>query len=116
MASAWINTVLCVQGLAIWPSFSMLAFTKLLRPLIRHWYGQGLRALLYLDDGIVAVSGKDAADKASGRVREDLAKVEHTAKCSWVPSQEMSWLGFHLDLSRGVISVQEESTSINIFC
>ena len=77
------------------------AFTKLLRPLIRYWRGQGLRALLYLDDGIVAVSDKDAAEKASCRVREDLTKaglVEHTAKCSWVPSPgEMSWLGFHLD-------------------
>ena len=30
-------------------------FTKLLRPLIRYWRGQGLKAILYLDDGIVAV-------------------------------------------------------------
>ena len=74
-------------------------FTKLLRPLIKHWRGQGLRAILYLDDGIVAVSGKDAAGVASRRVWEDLAKaglVEHTDKCSWVPSQHTVWLGFHI--------------------
>ena len=34
------------------------AFTKLLRPLIKYWRSQGLRALLYLDDGIVAVKGR----------------------------------------------------------
>jgi len=86
------------------------AFTKLLRPLIKYWWGQGLRALLYLDDGIVAVSGKEAANLASHRIREDLLKaglVEHTAKCSWTPSQQTTWLGFQLDLSKGMISVPE---------
>ena len=41
------------------------AFTKLLRPLIKYWRGQGLRALLYLDDGIVAVKGEKQAEEAS---------------------------------------------------
>ena len=41
----------------------------------------------------------------------DLVKaglVEHLAKCSWVPSQQSSWLGFDMDLSQGVISVPKE--------
>ena len=29
-------------------------------------------------------------------------------KCSWVPSQQTTWLGFNLDLQLGVISVPEE--------
>ena len=37
------------------------AFTKLLRPLVKHWRGKGLRVVLYLDDGIVAADGKAAA-------------------------------------------------------
>ena len=59
----------------------------------------------------MAVAGREAAKRASYRVREDLAKaglVENTAKCRWVPSQQMSWLGFQLDLNGGVISVPEE--------
>ena len=34
-------------------------FTKLMRPLIRHWRGRGLKAIIYLDDGIVAVKERE---------------------------------------------------------
>ena len=43
------------------------AFTKLLRPLVKYWRMQGLRAIIYLDDGILAVAGKQAAKEASNR-------------------------------------------------
>jgi len=42
-------------------STACYVFTKLLRPLVRYWRGRGLKAIIYLDDGIVAVKGKDAA-------------------------------------------------------
>jgi len=66
-------------------STACYAFTKLLQPQVKYWQNQGLWALLYLDDGIVAVQGKEAALRASERVRRDLARaglVEHTAKCT----------------------------------
>ena len=44
-------------------STACYAFTKLLRPLIGYWRGQGLRVVLYLDDGIVAVKGTELAGK-----------------------------------------------------
>ena len=87
------------------------AFTKLLWPLVKYWHSQGLRALLYLDDGIVAVAGKEAAGRASRKVREDLVRaglVENSTKCSWEPSQRAKWLGFELDLEQGQISIPEE--------
>ena len=87
------------------------AFTKLLRPLVKYWRWEGLRAIIYLDDGIIAVSGKQTAMEASARVRHDLAKaglVENTAKCNWLPSQRVTWLGFTLDMAAGQIWVPEE--------
>ena len=63
-------------------STAYYTFTKLLRSLIKYWWSQGLRALLYLDDGIVAVKGKQQAEEASRKVRQDLVKagfMEHTA-------------------------------------
>ena len=92
-------------------STACYAFTKLLRSLIKYWQSLGLRALLYLDDGILAVKGMKQAEVASHQVREDLVKaglVKHTEKCSWVPSQQTKWLGFKLDLQQGVISVPDE--------
>ena len=83
-------------------------FTKLLRPLIKYWWSQGLRAIIYLDDGIVAVNDEAAAKAASRQVRADLSMaglIEHTAKCIWNPTTQINWLGFDLDLSGGVISV-----------
>ena len=59
----------------------------------------------------MAVKGKKQAEEASHKVRQNLVwagLVEHTSKCSWVPSQQAKWLGFNLDLQQGVISVPEE--------
>ena len=83
-------------------------FTKLIRPLVKHWRGQGLRAVVYLDDGIVAANGMEAARRASEMVKQDLARagfVAHKEKSQWTPSQKMQWLGFDLDLEEGVVSV-----------
>ena len=47
----------------------------------------------------------------SPQVREDLVRaglVEHTTKCSWVPSHQAKWLWFKLNLQQGVTSMPEE--------
>ena len=44
---------------AFWVDHSLLCFHyKLLRPLVKYWQSQGLRAVLYLDDGNIAVPGR----------------------------------------------------------
>ena len=48
-------------------------FTKLMRPLVKRCRGNGLRAVVYLDDGIVAANGMEAAERASVIVKQDLA-------------------------------------------
>ena len=53
-------------------STACYVFTKLLRPLVRYWRGRGLKAIIYLDDGIVAVKGKKAAKEESQQVKHEL--------------------------------------------
>ena len=56
------------QGVACYYVFTVLPFelstacymfTKIMRPLIRYWCGRSLKAIVYLDDGIVAVKGRE---------------------------------------------------------
>ena len=52
----------------------------------------------------------EAANRASLIVRNDLQRaglVVNVQKSIWVPVQTLTWLGFDLDLSQGVVSVQD---------
>ena len=85
-------------------------FTKLMRLLVRHWRGRGLKAIVYLDDGIVAVKSKENALIESAQVKLDLGNagfVVNNEKCAreWEPKCNMEWLGFLIDLSMGEFSV-----------
>ena len=86
------------------------AFTKLLRPLVRFWRGQGLRVVLYLDDGILAVNGLELAAQASRQVQQDLAKaslIVNEFKSQWQPVRKLTWLGFEIDLGLGQLTVPD---------
>ena len=69
-------------------------FMKLLCLIVKHWYNQSLRVIIYLDDGIVAVQGKEAAEAASMEVKSKLGKaglIENGEKCNWTPVQYLTW-------------------------
>ena len=81
-------------------------FTKLLRPLVKHLRSQGIRMVLYLDDGIVVVSGFNKALTVSNRVRSILlgaGLVVNQEKSNFAPSKQGSWLSFDIDLHDGAI-------------
>ena len=91
-------------------STACYVFTKLLRPLVRHWRGRGLKAIIYLDDGIVAVKGKDVATGESKHVKHDLESagfVINIEKSRWEPCNHLEWLGFQIDLCRGEFKVPQ---------
>ena len=86
-------------------------FTKLLQPLIRLWRGRGLKTIIYLDDGIVAVHGKERAIRESASVKRHLESagfVINIEKSQWDPSHSMEWLGFLINLSKGEFSVPND--------
>ena len=53
-------------------SIACYVFTKLMRRLIRYWWGRGLKAIVYLDDGIIAVKGKEEVLVENARVKHGL--------------------------------------------
>ena len=83
-------------------------FTKLLRPLVKKWRSEGLRSIVYIDDGICAARSKFDCTAAKNMVLTDLDKagfVLSIDKCVLDPVQRGEWLGFIIDLGSGSIFV-----------
>ena len=79
-------------------------FSKIQRPLVKHWRGKGLRIFTFLDDGAGAESSLVLARDMSTIVQQDIAQsgfVAHTEKCQWEPTQSREPLGFIMDLRSG---------------
>ena len=92
--------------------FSTLCLHKDDGPLVQLWRSNGLKAIMYLDDGIVDEMG---AITASGWVRDTLAKARwvcNEAKSTCLPTHSLSWLGFTLDLELGCISVPDRKIEV----
>ena len=86
-------------------------FTKLLRPLVRLWRSKGIKAIVYIDDGIIVAPGLKQARECSTVVRETLEAagfVTNQAKCNWEPAQVQVWLGYCIDLAEGRITIPVE--------
>lgn len=78
---------------------------------MRYWRKQGIRIVLYIDDGIVLAASSEEAVQISVIIQNTLGKaglVVQPKKCSWDPSHTGHWLGFNLDLLKGVISVPQD--------
>ena len=88
--------------------------TKLVRPLVGYWRRKGLRIVVYLDDGLCAVTGEERACEASALVQSTLENsgfVANVEKSKWTPTRHLQWLGFVLDLSKGQIEIPQERVS-----
>ena len=73
---------------------------------------RGLKAIIYIDDGTIAVKGEDNAKRESFMVRIDLESagfVVNIEKLHWEPSKSLEWLGLRIDLALGVFSVPDRN-------
>ena len=84
-------------------------FTKLTRPLVKHWRGElGINSFIYIDDGIGTFSSLSEAAKISLLMQHHLAQagfLVNMGKSKWIPSQSLDWLGFHFNSVTMQISV-----------
>ena len=86
-------------------------FTKVMRCLIKHWRSLGLRIVCFLDDGLCTAQSFNIAVTAAYRVKSDLISagfVINDKKSVWIPTQNITWLGFHFSSERYTLEVTEE--------
>lgn len=89
-------------------------FTKVLRPLVKHWRSQGKRMVMYLDDGFVCASSQQAASQLAEIIKNDLTQsglMINTEKSDLNPHQVGEFLGFTVDLQQGIFSVPQAKVS-----
>ena len=101
---------LCLQFSRFGLSSAPYIFTKLLRPLVKHWRSQGIRAVIYLDDGFDVESTESLSQIHSNILRSDLAAagfISNDDKSVWVLVQFIVWLGIVWDGILGNISITE---------
>jgi len=107
----WKNNFYIFTVLPFGLGTSGYIFTKVVQSLVKYWHRDGIKAIVYLDDGFgLAPTKTDCACNAK-RVKADLIAagfVPNKDKCEWEPSQEMVWLGFHLNLKCGKLSVPKK--------
>ena len=61
-------------------------FTKLLKPILSKWRSSGMKAILYLDDGVVTSQSKDELKNHALITRDDLKRCSlsvNEEKSSW---------------------------------
>jgi hypothetical protein len=90
--------------------YSLLCFYQVITSSgLKFIRAQGICIVLYLDDGLVSVSGSlDTARSVSNTVRkavESSGFVINEEKSRFEPSMKASWLGFDIDLQKGLVMV-----------
>ena len=88
-------------------------FTKTLKPLVKCWRYSGISLGLFLDDGWLTESERDACKGLSQRVRSDLQEsglIINEDKRQWDPCKVMEWLGLIWNTIWKYLYVREENT------
>ena len=81
-------------------------FTKIYRPIVRHWRSESIPAIMFLDDG--GFFEPTSAITNSEHVKKDIIRsgsIFSIKKSKFTPSQKMTWLGFDWDTERGTFSI-----------
>ena len=77
-------------------SLAPYIFTKLVRPLTKHWRAQGTRITIFLDAGMDMENSIDIARGSGKIIQSDICSsgfVPNDKKSVWEPIQIITWLG-----------------------
>ena len=93
-----------------WLSSAPHIFTKVLKPLVKHWRLNGVRIALFLDDCWGIASSRDECASLSKTVKNDLLSagfVSNDDKSVWEPCQSILWLGILWHSDSGAVEISE---------
>lgn len=86
-------------------------FTKLTRPLVKKWRGEGKQIVMYLDDGLGVNSNETLCNDMAIQVKADLIQsgfVPKVEKSLWTPTKALIWLGTDIDTEKGIFQIPEK--------
>ena len=86
-------------------------FTKILRPFTKRWRGRGIKAIIYIDDGIAASRSFEIAKSVRELVRHDLLSagfVINNEKSDFNPKTKGKWLGTVIDTRELTFTIPQE--------
>ena len=92
-------------------STACYVFSKFLRPLVKRWRSSGLRVILYIDDAICIADSAANCMVARQVLLADLERaglVLNMEKSHLEPQQVGEWLGFVVNLDKGLFVVPVE--------
>ena len=105
------NGVVCYYKFLVLPFGIRTApycFSKLNRPLVGKWKGEGKKVIMHLDDGFDCGKGKINMQIIPQDIKTDLILsgfVPKVDKSLWEPVQELTWLGAVLNSIECSISI-----------
>ena len=92
-------------------SSACYVFTKVLRPFTKRWRGIGIKAIIYIDDGIVASRSFQLAKTTGKLIKNDLVSagfVINAEKSDFYPKTRGKWLGTIIDTIGMTFTVPSE--------
>ena len=100
---SWLGKYYVFTVLPFGLSTVCYVFTKLLRPLVRLWRSNGIKVIMYIDNGIIIAPTLEKAMHSGQYIRASLEAaglVCNEAKSLWEPAHSAQWLGFDIDLEK----------------
>ena len=86
-------------------------FTKVCRVLVKFWRSNGIKIVIFIDDGIGAYDSLGEAKAASEFVRHSIGLsgfLSNVEKSVWDPVQWAVWLGLGIDTKNFMLSIKEK--------
>ena len=76
-------------------STACYVFTKLLRPLVKRWRSRGIKAIVYIDDGICAAPSAQKVAQHSTEIQADLESAGFVLKVQACSTSSRRVVGFY---------------------